>query len=62
MNWKKALPNKENIKYGFDWKDVHKVYENYKFSIVIENTREPNGISEKDINTVTLKKFYIRSY
>lgn len=46
-NLKNKFPNKENIKYGFDWKDVHKVYENYKFSIVIENTREPEYISEK---------------
>jgi hypothetical protein len=46
-NLKNKFSNKENIKYGFDWKDVHKVYENYKFSIVIENTREPEYISEK---------------
>tara|TARA_B100001093_G_C26852783_1_gene1025915 strand:- start:659 stop:2263 length:1605 start_codon:yes stop_codon:yes gene_type:complete len=46
-NLKNKFPNKENIKYGFDWKDVNKVYENYKFSIVIENTREPEYFSEK---------------
>lgn len=44
---KKTYPEKENIKYGFDWRDVHKVYENYKFCIVIENSREPEYISEK---------------
>jgi hypothetical protein len=44
---KKNFPNKENIKYEFDWKDVHKIYEEYKFCIVVENTREPEYISEK---------------
>ena len=44
---KKTYPEKENIKYGFNWRDVDKVYENYKFCIVIENTREPEYISEK---------------
>ena len=46
---KKNFPKKENIKYGFDWKDIHKIYENYKFCIVIENTREPEYFSEKII-------------
>mgnify|MGYP006082591653 CR=1 FL=1 len=46
---KKNFPNKENIKYSFDWKDIHKIYENYKFCIVIENTREPEYFSEKII-------------
>ena len=46
---KKNFPNKENIKYGFDLKDVNKIYENYKFCIVIENTREPEYFSEKII-------------
>ena len=44
---KKNFPNNYHIKYAFDWKDVHKVYENYKFSIVIENVREPEYFSEK---------------
>ena len=49
---KKTYPEKENIKYGFHWRDVHKVYENYKFCIVIENTREPEYISEKMIQLI----------
>ena len=44
---KKNYPNKENIKYEFDWKDVDKIYKPYKFSVVIENIREPEYISEK---------------
>lgn len=44
---KKMFKNNENIKYGFDWKEINKIYENYKFSIVIENTREPEYFSEK---------------
>lgn len=44
---KNIFPKKDNIKYGFKWEDVHKIYENYKFSIVIENNREPEYISEK---------------
>lgn len=44
---KKIFKDKENIKYSFDWEDIHKIYENYKFSIVIENTREPEYFTEK---------------
>jgi hypothetical protein len=44
---KKNYPNKKNIKDGFDWKDVDKIYKPYKFSVVIENVREPEYISEK---------------
>ena len=36
-----------NIKNGFKWEDMHKIYKNYKFSIVIENTRNPEYFTEK---------------
>ena len=44
---KENFPKNNNIHYQFDWKDIHKIYENYKFSIVIENTREEEYFSEK---------------
>lgn len=50
INLKKIFPEKKNIKHSFNCKDIHKIYENYKFSIVIENTREPEYFSEKIIS------------
>ena len=44
---KKKYGKKKNIKYDFHWKDIHKIYKNYKFTIVIENTQEPEYFSEK---------------
>ncbi len=46
---KKIFPGNKNIHSEFAWKDVHEIYENYKFSIVIENTREEEYFTEKII-------------
>lgn len=46
---KEIFGKKENIKHSFHWNEVHKIYEKYKFSIVIENTIEPEYFSEKII-------------
>jgi len=46
---KKTFEKKKNIKHSFHWNEVQKIYENYKFSIVIENTSEPEYFSEKII-------------
>ena len=46
---KKKFAKNKNIYFGFKRNDVHKIYENYKFSIVIENTREEEYFSEKII-------------
>lgn len=37
----------ENIKDKFDWEQVSNIYKDYKFSIVIENSRNINYFSEK---------------
>jgi len=49
INLKKKFPKSKNIYFKFAWEDFHKIYENYKFSIVIENTREEEYFSEKII-------------
>jgi hypothetical protein len=41
--------NRINIKDSFDWENVHEIYKDYKFSIAIENCREPEYFSEKII-------------
>ena len=46
-NLKKKYNKQDNIKNGFKWQDIHKIYENYKFSIAIENTRDPEYFTEK---------------
>ena len=43
-------PNNKNIKYethNFLWDKIDEIYKDYKFTIVIENTREPEYFSEK---------------
>ena len=37
----------KNIKSGFEWEKICDVYKKYKFSIVIENSRNINYFSEK---------------
>ena len=46
---KKKFGNRNNIKYSFAWKDVDKIYRDYKFSIAIENFTQPEYFSEKII-------------
>lgn len=48
-NLRIKFKNKKNIKYSFDWNNVSEIYKDYKFSIVIENSRHPNYFSEKII-------------
>ena len=40
----------DNIKYGFSSDDMLNIYKDYKFSVVIENTIEPEYFTEKIIN------------
>ena len=44
---RKKFKDNKNIHFKFLWEDIHKIYENYKFCIVIENTRENEYFSEK---------------
>ena len=44
---KKKYPNNPHIKYKFEHSDIHKIYQDYKFTIVIENCSEPEYFSEK---------------
>ena len=46
---KNIYPNKENIKSRFEWEEYNHLFNDYKFTIAIENTREPEQISEKII-------------
>jgi hypothetical protein len=46
-NLRRKFPSNRNIHFEFKHEDVHKIYEDYKFSIVIENTREDEYFSEK---------------
>ena len=49
INLKEKFPKSKNIYFKFPQEDFHKIYQNYKFSIVIENTREEEYFSEKII-------------
>ena len=44
---KRKFPFKPNLKTAFSWENIHKIYKNYKFSIVIENSRHPEYFTEK---------------
>lgn len=48
-NLKKRYRNRSNIKNTFEWKNISDIYKDYKFSIVIENSRHPAYFSEKII-------------
>ena len=43
----KKMYTSKNIKDKFEWEQVCEIYKNYKFSIVIENSRNINYFSEK---------------
>lgn len=49
INLKKIYKNNNNIKYPFEWKDIDLIYSDYKFSIVIENSINPEYFTEKII-------------
>lgn len=48
----------KNIKYSLSQKDVVSIYKDYKFSIVIENTQEPEYFTEKIIIPLSIMWMY----
>ena len=49
---KRRYPGNPNVKDMFKWADIESVYVDYKFSIVIENSRHPEYFTEKITNAL----------